>query len=89
MDNSGLRELVTVLEAAYRADTEHSILGSLWTVGDTEWAAKLAQDGRSIRGIVRHVATAYHAYYNSAFGESPPSWERGPRLGGPRSSART
>jgi uncharacterized damage-inducible protein DinB len=75
MTNAGVRELIILLEAAYRADTEHSILGSLWNVGDTEWAAKPTDDGRSVRDIVRHVATGYHAYYNAGFGKGPSSWD--------------
>jgi uncharacterized damage-inducible protein DinB len=74
MTNARSLELRTVLDAAYRGDTEHSVLGSLWTVGDTEWAAKLSENGRSIREIVRHVATGYHAYYNAGWGDGPSSW---------------
>jgi uncharacterized damage-inducible protein DinB len=75
MENAGVRELITLLEAAYRTDTEHSILGSLWTVTDTAWAARLAEGGRSVREIVQHVATGYHAYYQAGFGEGPPAWD--------------
>ncbi len=74
-------ELAGLLDAAFHSDTEHSILGSLWTVGDTEWSARLAQDGRSVRAIVRHLATGYHAYYNSAFTDAEPSWERWVAIG--------
>lgn len=79
--NGRVLELAGLLEAAFRADTEHSVLGSLWTVGDTEWSAKLAEDRRSVREIVRHVATAYHAYSNSAFTDAEPSWERWAAIG--------
>ncbi len=81
MANGRALELAGLLEAAFRADTEHSILGSLWTVGDTEWSARLSEDGRSVRAIVRHLATAYHAYCNSAFTGEEPSWERWAEIG--------
>jgi uncharacterized damage-inducible protein DinB len=81
MANGRALELAGMLEAAFRADTEHSILGSLWSVGDTEWSARLSEDGRSVRAIVRHLATAYHAYYNSAFTDADPSWDRWASIG--------
>jgi uncharacterized damage-inducible protein DinB len=75
MANAAVRELVTALEAAYRGDTEHSILGSLWTVRDEEWASKLSPDGRSVREIARHVAAGKLAYYAAAFGDGTQSWD--------------
>src|SRR5688572_14263630 len=81
MTGSAVHEILSLLRAAYKDDPEHSLLGSLWTVSDTDWSAKLSADGRSIRAIVRHVATAYHAYHESAFGSGEPSWERFTAMG--------
>jgi uncharacterized damage-inducible protein DinB len=81
MPEAAVRELLALLRDAYDSDPEHSLLGSLWTVSDTDWSAKLTEDGRSIRAIVRHVATAYHAYYDSGFGSGEPSWERMAAIG--------
>lgn len=75
MPGPAVSELLTLLEASFRGDPEHSLLGSLWTVDSETWAANLGGEGRTIREIAQHAATALHAYYEAGFGKGPPSWD--------------
>jgi uncharacterized damage-inducible protein DinB len=75
MSNAGVKELLTLLDASYRGDPEHSLLGALWTVDDETWSAVPGNEGRTVRGIAQHAATALHAYYNAAFADGEGTWE--------------
>jgi uncharacterized damage-inducible protein DinB len=88
MGRAGLDVMLAALEAAYRGDRFHSLLGNLGDVTDEEWATRPAeyssevfgtQPELSIADLVRHVGGAKLMWGNHAFGDRSLTWaESGP-----------
>src|SRR5690606_34359362 len=83
------------IEAAYRRDHWHSLLGNIGDVRDDEWAVRPAKwtvevfgtdPELSIVDMVLHVGGAKLMYANHAFGDASMRWDTVPR---PRSLARS
>lgn len=86
MSNAGVKELLTLLDASFRRDGEHSLLGSLRAVDEETWSARPGNDGRTIREIAQHAATALHAYYNAGFGDVEGAWDAAAAVAGTKRS---
>lgn len=83
MGRAGIDVMVAALEAAYRGDRFHSLLGNLGDVTDEEWGTQPAeysaevfgtQPELSIADLVRHVAGAKLMWTNHAFGDGSLTW---------------
>jgi uncharacterized damage-inducible protein DinB len=83
MPRAALDTMLQALDAAYRADRFHSLLGNLSDVRDDEWDTRPAnhsvevfgtQPELSIADIVRHVGAAKLMYANHAFGGASLDW---------------
>ncbi len=83
MSRTALDLLTRALEAAYRADTAHSLLENLSDVRPEEWEARPAEPQESVFGtdpelsiadIVNHVGAAKYMYGDYAFGGASKQW---------------
>ena len=88
MSHVRVEEIVRFMDTAFDGSRWHSILANLKDVApeDYGWAPPGSGDdiGRSIQGMVRHLAAAKHVYHNQAFGDGTLRWpDIQPRLTNP------
>ncbi len=83
MSRAALDTMLQALDAAYRADRFHSLLGNLSDVRDDEWDVRPANHSvevfgtspeLSIADIIRHVGAAKLMWDNHAFGDASLTW---------------
>ncbi len=84
MARTELDSLLTALEAAYRGDRFHALLGNLEDVSDEEWATVPGEHRvevfgpspeLSIADLVLHVGGAKLMWENHPFGDGSLTWE--------------
>jgi hypothetical protein len=78
MSRVRVEELLYFLDTAFEGSRWHSLMANLKDVSETDyhWSFEGAPsgDGRSIKGMVRHLAAAKFVYNNNAFGDASTVW---------------
>jgi hypothetical protein len=75
MGESGVEQLLYLLDEAFEGNEEHSLLANLRTVAPDDWLWLPAGGGRSIFDLVRHVGECKYVYENHAFGDGSMRWD--------------
>jgi hypothetical protein len=75
MARAAVDELLYLLDRAFEADGEHSLLGNLRRVGPDDWTWLPPDGSRSIRTLVGHVGACKLMYENHAFGDASLRWQ--------------
>jgi uncharacterized damage-inducible protein DinB len=68
MPAPAVAELVYLLDQAFEANDEHSLLGNLSTVTAEDWRAQAPEGSRSIRALAAHAGVAKYLYADHLFG---------------------
>ena len=78
MSRVRVEELLYFLDTAFEGSRWHSLMANLKDVSEADyhWSFEGAPsgDGRSIKGMVRHLAAAKFVYNNNAFGDAGTLW---------------
>ncbi len=80
MTRSSVEQLIWLLDQAFEADDEHSVVDNLKHVGDA-WDVVPAGGERSIADIINHVGGCKYIYENHAFGDRASEWGQAPVQG--------
>lgn len=78
MSRARVEELLYFLDTAFDGSRWHSLIANLKDVSDEDYRwtfdGSPSGDGRSITGMVRHLAAAKFVYNNNAFGDASTVW---------------
>ena len=80
MTRTSVEQLIWLLDQAFEADDEHSVIDNLKRVGNV-WDVVPAGGERSIADIIDHVGGCKYMYENHAFGDRAYEWGQPPAQG--------
>lgn len=80
MTRAAVDQLLWLLDQAFEADDEHSVLANLTHI-EGLWHVVPPGGERSIADIVEHVGGCKYMYENHAFGDASYTWETPPGRG--------
>ena len=75
MSSAEVELLLFLMDEAFEANEEHSLMGNLRTVSEDDWLWVPPLGRRRIGDIVWHVGGAKYMYDNHAFGDARMTWD--------------
>ena len=75
MGQSGIEQMLYLLDQAFTEHEEHALLVNLATVRSEDWAWRTPGGERTIAEIAEHVGECKFMYANHAFGDGAMSWD--------------